>query len=425
MNQEQKIYQPQEEEKEQKQRGLVNKKIPTFLAITIIAVLAIVVGGGALLGWYYWIPREEVELPIEVEVIKEEFTTVLDRPGSLVVSDVSNKIPEAVSYGRRNVDIFRFNLSADTTEDIELFGIAIQFYSRLYGEELDRFALRNMRLIDEYGNIYALSDGLSFLQEIAPDRSWAYKTTYTWFNGEDVIQKGTTRTFSLVADIPSDSLLSAVHAVLPSGIRVPESAFGGGISAYFKAVGSNSRQQPNITGSARGVVYLRPQNSIGSIVVSHDPLFPSVYSRSSKEVILSKINISAGIEEDISVSKIAMRISNFVPGQFKNVKLVKENGIQYGATIENPLEVEGLNPNLFFFGDERVGAGESLALDLIADVDIPSAKESKYGIQLQREVIIPVLTSQNYSKWIIAKGIISGEEVYVFGAVSAWPKFTD
>lgn len=345
--------------------------------------------------------------------------------GSLVVSNVQNKNPKTVSYGTKNVELLNFNLKADSTEDVELSGVAIEFYSTVYGEQLDRFALRNMRLVDEHGNTYSQSDGLNSFQEIAPDRSWGYTTTYVSFNGKSIIQKGTTKTFKLVVDVPADLLLPAIHATLPSWTGASESTFGKGISAHFKAIGLNSHEQPNITGDSNDVVYLKPQNNVGSIVISSEPSFRPVYPRFSKGVILSKINISAGNEEDVSVSKIAMRVSNFVPGQFKNVKLVRESGVQYGATIEHPLEVEANNPNLVFYDNELIKTSNNVVFNLIADVEIPAAEDSEYGTQLQREVVVYVLTPQNYSKWITTKGIASGGEVYVAGGVDTWLQFTN
>lgn len=401
--------------------NLKNTKKLFGLAVILLVLAAIGISSVAA---YLLIDKSNTNKHTSNDIGKQQ----VDEPiavGSLNVSNVENQISKTISYGTKDTELLKFNLSAGPTEDIELSGVAIEFYSNVYGEQLGRFALRNMRLADERGVIYAQSDGLSSFQETASDKSWAYSTTYTWFNGESTIPKSTTRTFKLTADIPSDSSLSAIHALLPSGTGAPESTFGEGVSAHFKAVGLNSHQKPDITGEARGVVYFRPENDIGSVTVSDDPSFHPTHPRNSKEIILSKINVVAGDEEDVLISKIGMRISNFVPGQFKNIKLVKEGGNQYGTTIKNPPEIESNNPNLVFFGNETVEAGNSMTFNLIADVEIPSAKTSEYGTQLQREVIIYVLTPQNYSSWITARGVESGRDVYVSGAVGTMLQFTE
>ncbi len=361
-------------------------------------------------------PRSSAKIEPKKEGARADF--------SIAVSNTLGKFPKTVDYGTENVELLSFNLRVGSAEDIELSGIAIEFYSKFYGEQLDRFAIRNMRLIDEEGNIYSRADALSSFQETAIDKSWGYTTTYVWFKGKDILPKGTTKTFKLLVNIPSDSSLRAIRAILPSWKGSPESTFGKGIGAHFKAIGVESREAPEIRGDARGVAYLKPVNNIGSITISSEESFKPVYSRTSKNVVLSKIYLITGKEEDIEVSKIAMRLTNFIPGQFRNLKLIQEDGSQYGNTIQNPPEISH-KPNLVFNDRLVLKADNMLLFKLIGDVSIPSSQMSEYGTQLQRELVIYLLTPQNYSDWITAKGITSGKDVFVSGAVDTWLQFNN
>jgi len=177
--------------------------------------------------------------------------------GLLTVSNISNPVLGISNYGKKDVPLLSFNLNIDQVEDVNLSGVAIEFYTEIYGEELRWDLLRNMRLIDENGDIYSQVDALSSFHETATDRSWSYTTTYAWFNGNVILQKNTNKTFTLLADIPQNSSFKIMHALLPSGTGNPESTFGKGISAHFKTIGVDSNQQPQINGEASGVVYIK------------------------------------------------------------------------------------------------------------------------------------------------------------------------
>lgn len=169
-------------------------------------------------------------------------------------------------------------------------------------------------------------------------------------------------------------------------------------------------------------VPLKAQNNLGSLTISTDESSFFRYPRSSKGVVLSRLYLTAGEKEDVEVSKIAMRISNLVPGQFQNVKLLQEGATQYGSTIENPPEIEGFEPNVIFKDKTVIKTSQTSVFILIADVDISSFEMSEFGTRLQREVSVPALTRKNdfrrlrdYSKWISAKGVISSQKVFVSG----------
>ncbi len=404
----------------------MKKTLLSFLYIILIVTLLGVIGS------FYFLLRlnllsanylnDAKEMAIEEKEFRmEEFFET----GSLIVSDIEDKIPTVASYGEKEVEILSFNLTADLTEDIKIQGIAVAFYSGIYGDRLDRFAIRNIYLIDDYGYIYSQPDGLSYFQEtLSQDKSWPHRNTYAWFNGKSIIEKGTTKKFRLIADIPEDSSLTDIYAVLPDLKKLSGSTFEYVIPSHFKAVGLESKRKPNIIGGANKKTHLRPQNNIGSVLLDSDSSYNPVYHRISKEAVLSKIDIFAGKEEDILLSKIGLRITNLIPSQFKNIKLVTEDATQYGGIIRNPQE-RGTGPNIIFYGNQVIKAGERLRLNLIADVEIPSSKDSAFGTNLQREVVAFVLSPQNYSEWITARGLSSNRNVYSFGSVNTWLKFTE
>ncbi len=399
----------------------MEKSFSSFFYIILIIVIIVIIG-------FYFFLRTNFSVIIYPNDTKEEIVEEKkpedSEPRLLVVSDIKNKVPSIVSYGEEGVEILNFNLTANSIEDIELQGVAVTFSLGIYGEILNGSEIKNLYLVDEYGYVYSNADeGLSYLEEIAPDRSWGYRTIYAWFTGRKTIKKGTTNNFKLIIDIPNKPSFPLIQAILPDEKRVSESSFGDGISSYFKAKGVDSGKKPEITGSAKGSVYLRPENDIGSVLLFFDSSYNPVYPRISKEAILSKIDIFAGKEEDILLSKVGLRITNLVHGQFKNIRLVSENGIQYGKVIENPPIITG--PNVVFYGDKVIKSGQKVRFNLVSDIEIPSLEESNYGTQLQREVVAFIATSESPSDWIVAKGLSSGKNVYNFGGVNTWLKFSE
>ena len=172
-------------------------------------------------------------------------------------------------------------------------------------------------------------------------------------------------------------------------------------------------------------MYLKPNDSVGAVTVSGAIDFAPRYPRSSQQVLLSKIYITASEEEDITIGKLGVRITNYVAGQFKNVKLIGPDNKQFGATISNPVVVDYEYPNALFSGQLTVLAGQTVELGLFSDVSIPSSSKSEYGTSLQREIMISIYDGKDSNRWITATGNKSASPVRAFGAVDTWLEFSE
>jgi hypothetical protein len=240
------------------------------------------------------------------------------------------------------LELLRFSLTADPTEDIEIDGIAIEFYHKVYGEILPSKVLTNLRILYDNTQYGPSLPNLSSITEIGPDGSWSYSTTYAWFYGHLIIPKGSTKTLRLVADITQDENIGidSITTLIPSWTGLG-GIFAKGTPAHFIAKGVRSRKVPSISGEAFGnMFYFRKQSSEGSLTISTSPEIPQdqTYLKGTSGAKLLKIDFVASPQEAVKVTKVTVYISkdltdaSKIPsaGDLKNIKLVRQDGKIYG-----------------------------------------------------------------------------------------------
>lgn len=371
----------------------VSKHLQTL--ILVIATIVFIASAKYLIN-----PQIDTKIPTYVPV---------NSPGSIVLSQSVQALKTA-AYGDKNITILNFDLTADNSEDIVLNEINFAVYPAYFYEKLDESSIYNIRLTDKDGKVYASAKNISFTLN-----QYQQQKAFIYLKGKVTIPKGATKNLSLIADVMPNPSISGIKVTIPD--------YGKSISEHVSVYGVSSFAHIKIEGEARLESYIKPNDNIGSLTIYGSKGQISPKSKGTG-IQIGNIHLSATDEEDITITKIALRLTNFIPGQFKNLKLVNiENGLTFGNVLINPSVTDTSNPNLIFKGNLTLKKGASTTYALISDVNIPTHGE--YGIQLQRELETVTPSKSDYPKWITAHGVSTKLPVYLFGDVLIWLTFEE
>ena len=203
------------------------------------------------------------------------------------------------------------------------------------------------------------------------------------------LEASKTKTILVKADIPSGA--SATHSCILS-IAANADVWADGLSSKYDVPSTSITGAP-ATGNAHIVT------AKGELAVSLSAATPpaQAYVIGSTEKEFTRINLTAGSGEDILVSGITLdlfsnRTTATTGAHLINVKLVKEDGTQYGSTYANPVAAAS------FSGSLNIPAASTVVLKVVADVPTTSYPNPNGSISLASTTLIATaLTSTGVS----------------------------
>lgn len=138
--------------------------------------------------------------------------------------------PVGVPYGSKDVAIFQFSVHVGSGDGILVQSVAPELYERVYGELVPPWSLANIRLVDEKGVLVGTSQIFHYSDE---QEDYRYHSSYTMFYGSNMyIPACSTKTFTILADIPADSPIGGVKVALYDMFSLG-SMFSDGIKSRF------------------------------------------------------------------------------------------------------------------------------------------------------------------------------------------------
>ncbi|MDP3093612.1 MAG: S8 family serine peptidase [bacterium] len=179
----------------------------------------------------------------------------------------------------------------------------------------------------------------------------------------------TNKVISAKADIPSGATAGASRI----GLKVNAAAdlkADGLTSQYDLPSGSVTLGSPTPTGNGHTIV------GYGTLAVSLASTTPAAqtYIKGAIAKVFTKINFTAGTGEDILISAVTVKSyaasgtsTATASGDVTNVKLLKEDGTQFGSTVAAPSTTES------FSGSLTVSAGNTATLTVVADIPTTTA----------------------------------------------------
>lgn len=304
-----------------------------------------------------------------------------DHPGSLHVSSIGGPEEYHIArYGDNDVVLGIFNVSADDHEDINLRGITVELYSGVYGNELTFPGVSHLRMVDNdtrvvYAQVPAVTDECYAVNATQDQCTAAYH--YVRFVGNTTIPKGATRRFVILGDISSAWRFNQpdLNIVLPSWTSA-SGRFSEGISSRFEATGVTSGVSPRVTGEASSGIYMEWGEDPGLLAVYGDGSFFGELPPINQAATISHFYVRASNTSDVDLSFVAPHVSNFIRGQYTNLRLVADDGVQFGDTVAAPAVREDIS----FNADRIIHAGEVVGFRLIADTNIKA--ENQYEVDI-------------------------------------------
>jgi hypothetical protein len=180
-----------------------------------------------------------------------------------------------------------------------------------------------------------------------------------------------TKTILVKADIPTGATNNATLVLSLAGAS---DVWADGLNSQYD-LPSGSVAVTSVTGSTMTV------SSNGSLAVSLASNSPAAqtYVKGSTAKVFTKINLTAGTGEDITVSSITIRCyrsddtaTACSSGDTSNVKILKSDGTQYGVTRAT------VAASASFSGNLTVAAGQTETLSVVADVPTTSNATSAH-----------------------------------------------
>lgn len=329
-------------------------------------------------------------------------------PGIITITTPSESDATA-HFGDTDISLLTLIIENSPIEDVLIKRISVPIYSTDFFEKLSEDSLLNIRIVDDTGKVLSSSE-LTFQSEFLQQNKIAYAVFSLNLN----LIKSEQKKFVILADIPADSTAGIV-ATIPAytNYNQPE--------LHFETIGRESRKALDVDGEISQATYFRPNDGKGALLLSDITVEPTPFPANGTNTKLATISFEAQKEEDIEVSKIGVRITNYIPGQYRNVKLITDDGKQFGQTVVKPSIVDSSYPNAIFTGKLIVLKGETRKISVVSDTAIP--QNGEYGIELQREITMLFPANSPFDRWVTATGVITKEKVYGFGYIEGFLEF--
>jgi len=181
------------------------------------------------------------------------------------------------------------------------------------------------------------------------------------------VEKGTTKTILVKADIPSGATYgNNIKLYIDSSSHVKAD----GLDSHYDISSSDI----NVDGAGSGHVSTHTIQEKGSLTVSKSSLTPAsqTYVIGATGKVFAKVNLTAGSGEDVTVSSIVVDCYDAASkgsacdasSHLSNLKVLLADGTQYGSTAVTPYS------SSTFSGTLTVPAGETVTLSLVADIPL-------------------------------------------------------
>ncbi len=281
-------------------------------------------------------------------------TFTIAASGSLSVSlNPSSPSASTISKGVQGYEFTKIDLTAGSGEDITVSSVTVRTY---VGS-----GTTNPASTGDITNMRIMVDGEQKGTTVAnpTDGVGAFSVNL-------VIPAGTTKTLSVIADVPVSTTASSLHIDLPGA---------GSVSADITSTGNSSGADITETGSATGNL-MTVANPTLTVAMSSTPAASNKVVNST-EVTIGRILLTAGSAEDVKVSSIKVSFdddatwgttdTSSANSDLRNVKLY-DGATQVGDTVSVITDGTPDYAQFTGIGNLTVPAGQTKAIDIKVDI---------------------------------------------------------